>query len=388
MTDVRALLSRLAQLERGSPVVTVSLDTHWRDEQQRDRVRVFIRDRVRDARRLFDGVEGEGLTATFDRIERWGNEVINRDRHEDAGGLILYASEARDLFVECVMPQASEEGMWVDPCPRLWPLALQLEMTRPLIVVDVEATGAHLAQWRFGQLDEQSIERDVPSRHKMGGWSQARFQRHVQDHKLRVAREVAQRLQELVLEDPECRVVLLGQGPTLRAFQRQLAAPVAQRVVALRPSPADALKRLELGMEVLDEERVAREFAVVHHVLRQGLSDRSGTVGLEDTLMAVNGKQVRTLAMSRRFDAYGVCCRSCDGLWTQGARGCVFCGEQVDTVSLREEVLRRAVQQDAEVMLVTEGGPLETYSGVGTLLRRAEVRSEPHLAGSEVSTPV
>lgn len=386
MTDVRALLVRLAQLEKGPPVVTVSLDTHWRDEQQRDRVRVFVRDRVRDARRLFEGAGDEGLSATFDRIERWSNEVINRDRHEDAGGLILYASESRDLFVECVMPQASEEGMWVDPWPRLWPLALQLELTRPLIVVEVDATGAHLFQWQFGQLDQQSIERDIPGRHKMGGWSQARFQRHIEDHKQRVAKEVAQRLHQLVIEDPDACVVLLGQGQTLRAFQRQLAAPVAQRVVALRPSPADPGKRMALGLEVLDEERVAREFAVVHHVLRQGLSDRSGTVGLEDTLMALNGQQVRTLAMSRRFDVYGVRCRSCEALWTRGPTGCVFCGEPVDTVSLRDAVLRRAVQQGAEVLLVTEGGPLETYSGLGTLLRRAEARSEAPLVGAEATT--
>lgn len=389
MTDVRALLSRLARIEDGPPVITVALDTHWKDEQQRDRVRVFVRDRVRDARRLFEGVGDEALdmARTLDRIEQWADEVVNRDRHEGAGGLVLYASEARDLFVECVLPQAGEQGMWVDTRPRLWPLALQLELTRPLIVVDVQATGAHIAQWQFGELDEQSIERDVPNRHKMGGWSQARYQRHVRDHIQRVWKECAALLQKLVLEDQTAHVVLLGQGPNLRAFQRQLPQAVADRVVAMRPSPPEPMKRVGVGLEVLEEERVAHEFAVVHQVLRQGLSDRSGTVGLDDTLMALNGQQVRELAMSRRFDVHGVRCGSCDGLWTRGAPGCVFCGQPVELVPLRDEILRRAVLQGAEVSLVTDGGPLDAYRGVGSLLRRVVEEIRPPFEAGVTSEP-
>lgn len=393
MTDIRALLSELAREPEGPPVITVALDTHWRNERHRERVRIFVREELKKARRLFDSVDNDarGICDTLDRIEAWADEVVNRERYESADGLILYASEPRGMFVECVLPVATELGMWVDRQPRLWPLALQLEHTRPLILVEVESPAAHITQWQFGQqIDAQSIEGDVPGRHQTGGWSQARYQRHIRDHIQRVWKEAAAELQVLVLQDPRAYIVLLGQDANLRRFQRELPSLVAARVVAMRPRPFDAEKRLDVGLEVLEEERVAHEFAVVHQVLRQGLSDRSGTVGIDETLMAINEQQVRELAMSRRFELQGVKCRSCDALWTKGAGGCMFCGQEIELVSLRDEILRRAVMQDAEVSIVTDGGPLDAYRGIGALLRRvrSEVRSPQEVRATQVEPAV
>lgn len=379
MTDIPALLSELAQVEEGPPVITLALDTHWRNERHRERVRIFVRDQVRDARKLFDPVDTEarGISDTLDRIESWVEEVINRERYESSDGLVLYASEPRGLFVECALPVSTDLGLWIDRRPRLWPLALQLEHTRPLILVEVEVTGAHITQWQFGRVDEETIEREIQGRHQKGGWSQARYQRNIREDIHRVWKECAARLQQIVLDTPRAYIVLLGQDATLRRFQRQLPAVVAERVVAMRPSPPKPDKRLSVGFEVLEEERVAREFAVVHHVLRQGLSDRSGTVGLEETLMAINERQVRELAMARRFDAQGVKCRTCEGLWTLAAKGCVFCGEAVELVSLRDEILRRSIVQDAKVVIVADGGPLDAYQGVGSILRRGLTEARP-----------
>lgn len=379
MTDIRALLSRLSEFEDGAPVVTLALDTRWRDEQQRSRVRLFVRDRVRDARQLFADVDDDrrAIAPTLDRIERWTEEIVNRERYESADGLILFASDARDLFVECALPFSPEPLMWIDRRPLLWPLARELDRTRPLVVVDVGVTGAHIAQWDFGSLEEKTIERDVPGRHQMGGWSQARYQRHIREHIHRAWKECAELLQRLVLESPGARLVLLGQDMSLRRFLREMPRPVADRVVAMRPSPPEPLRRLEVGLEVLEEERVAHEFAIVHHILRQGLSDRSGTVGLEQTLMAINEQQVRELALSAGFDRQGVKCRSCNGLWTKGTPGCVFCGQEVKLVPLRDEILTRAVRQEADVTVVQQGGPLDAYHGIGALLRRGQTEVRP-----------
>lgn len=379
MTDISALLSELAKVEEGPPVVTVALDTHWRNERHRERVRIFMRDQVRDARKMFEPVDDEsrGILETLRRVEVWGEEVINRERYESSEGLVLYASEPRGLFVECALPVSADLGLWIDRRPRLWPLALQLEHTRPLILVEVEVTGAHIIQWQFGSIEEESIEREIQGRHQKGGWSQARYQRNIREDIHRVWKECAARLQQLVLKQPRAYIVLLGQDASLRRFKRQLPAAVEDRVRAMRPSPPQPEKRLTIAFEVLDEERVAQEFAVVHRVLRQGLSDRSGTVGLAETLMAINERQVRELAMARRFDAQGVKCRTCGGLWTLAARGCVFCGEEVELISLRDEILRRAIIQDANVVIVADGGPLDAYQGVGSLLRRGLTEVRP-----------
>lgn len=376
MTDARSLARRLAEIGDGPPVLTLALDTHWKDEQQRTRIRVFCRDKLREARRLFgDNLSTVGLDETLARVESWVDDVVNLHREPKAKGLVLYASEGRGLFLECALPVSPETEAWLDLRPRLWPLVTAFDALEPAFIVRIDAQGAEFIQIREGVSSEEWIGGDQVKRHKQGGWAQANYQRHINDQVFHVWKECAAQLDRLAAESPNAQIVLLGQDANVRGFQRLLAPLTAKRVVGMGPDSPDRMRRLETAEELLDEARVASTFATVHHVLRQGLSDRSGTVGIEDTLMAANQRRLNTVVLSRRFDARGLLCASCGGLWTNGATGCVFCGNPVRTVSLREELARRCVAEGARLLIVPDGGPMDAYRGIGALLR--------HLTGNE-----
>jgi len=50
-SDVQARLAELARRPPGArPVVSVYLNTRWTDENQRERVRIFLKNRLREAR--------------------------------------------------------------------------------------------------------------------------------------------------------------------------------------------------------------------------------------------------------------------------------------------------------------------------------------------------
>lgn len=60
--DLHTRLTELAKIKKAPTlVVSVYLDTRWADEQQRDRVRVFLKNEIRQARKAADveGMEGD-----------------------------------------------------------------------------------------------------------------------------------------------------------------------------------------------------------------------------------------------------------------------------------------------------------------------------------------
>jgi peptide chain release factor subunit 1 len=256
-----------------------------------------------------------------------------------------------------------------------------MSLDRPVFLVSIDSKGAQLLEWKTGAVvNEEEIERRIMSRHKMGGWSQRHYNQHIKRIIEGVWKECADLLQQRCIEEPSADVILFGQEANLRNFEKHLPEAVRDRIIGMRPMPSDRLALYDVAREVINEERVGREFATVHRILRQGLSDRSGTVGLEETLVALNERRVRILALSRRFDVTGFRCTNCDALWHTGSTGCVFCGNRTEAVGLREEASRRCVAEGGDVVVAPDGGPLDAYRGIGALLR--------HLMGAERAQPV
>jgi hypothetical protein len=379
MAAGREAIERLARLPDGPPVVTAYLDATWRDEQQRERVRLFVRERVREARAAFAGHPGaQGLERTLADVEAFVAELVQQAVMPDGRGVILVASAGRGLFEVMNLDAELRQAFYVDAKPRLGELIEAYALQRPAIIACVETGHVELLEMAAGFVQEEhSIERDVPKRHAQGGWEQRKLQRYVKDHIRMVWQEGARRLEELARQGDARSIVLFGQETNVRGFERELPPWLLARVAGHRPWVRERRAVLQAAREVLDDERARNEFAAVHRILRQGLSDRTGTVGLSDTLMAVDEQRVRLLALSRRFDAMGYQCRRCDALWETGATGCVFCGGECDLVNLREELTRRALAQGAELVVTPDASALDAYRGIGALLR--------HLSGDEHS---
>lgn len=378
MAELRTLVSDLAKVGDGPPIVTLYLDTKWRDEHQRQRVRLYVKDRSREARQLFaeNAEVAEGIGRTLDRIEDWVELLVNQDIYPEADGVMLVASEPRGMFEEILIGEPFENAMYIDSRPRLFPLVRHLSAERPVFMVMVDSKGAQVLEWRTGAVvDETGIERNILRRHKMGGWSQRHFQQHIKRVIQNVWKECADLLAKRLLDEPNADVILFGQEMNLRGFEKFLSEAVRQRIIGMRPASDDRNRMIEMARELINDERVAREFAMVHRILRQGLSDRSGTVGLEETLTAMNERRVRFLALSRRFEMTGYHCTNCDALWHAGATGCVFCGGRTVRTDLHEELARRCLAEGGDVIVAPDGGPLDAYRGIGALLR--------HLSGSE-----
>ena len=92
--DLNEGLVELARVAPGpTPVVSVYLDTEWRDEQQRDRVRIFLKNELREARRA-DGT-ARAADVDLDWIEEQSGALLHPNAAEDARGVALFCLRGR-----------------------------------------------------------------------------------------------------------------------------------------------------------------------------------------------------------------------------------------------------------------------------------------------------
>src|SRR2546426_54800 len=108
--DFRRRLRELARFEpSGSPVVSVYLNTEWVEEHQRERVRIFVKNALAEARgrRWADRDD-------LDWIERQSGTLIGRAVFEDANGAVLFACGSASLRELHFAAVAAAIGAWTE----------------------------------------------------------------------------------------------------------------------------------------------------------------------------------------------------------------------------------------------------------------------------------
>ncbi len=344
--DFARRLTELAKLHSvDAPVVSVYLDVRWADEQQRDRVRLFLKNELRRARESAD----DGLASDLDWIEEQGHALVEQAIVPDANGVALFACEALRLREMLPVRVSLENAFVVGDAPWLRPLATVLEQTRPALVVFVDGESARLLPLGAeGPGEELLLEHAVEGRHSQGGWAalaQSRYQRHIQTQRDQHFEAVASAVTDVVERDGITRIVVTGDPRSVAAFRKHLPAPVSGRVAGvitgtrweaagkLGARAADLLRRLEES-----ETTVA-----VDTVLDDAAKGERAVAGVPATLEAVRWNAVQRLYLLRDFQAPGRICTGCQTL-DVGANGpCPVCNAPTRPVELGSAMVERVI---------------------------------------------
>src|SRR5689334_20135257 len=117
--DVQARLAELAKLPPAArPVVSVYLNTRWTDEDQRERVRIFLKNHLREARAAAERPAEDDLAW----LEAEAQRLITQAEATDASGVALIAGG--DGLREVLPVRAAfEDAFVINSTPYLRPLA-------------------------------------------------------------------------------------------------------------------------------------------------------------------------------------------------------------------------------------------------------------------------
>lgn len=336
--DLKTPLTELARWEpKTTPVVSVYLNTRWTDEQQRERVRIFLKNRLKDAHEA-----GAAAAGDLDWTEQQGRALIDRVAFEDVDGVALFACEGAGLRQILPVRIPFEDTFIVAATPFLRLLAEIADEAPDSLVVFIDGTSARLIPLNAaGPDDEVRLEGQVEGRHRAGGWAalaQSRYQRHIEEHREQHFEAVAAAVVHWSDRRGASRVVLAGEPRMVAALRRHLPERVAGRIVGTvagtRHEPTRQLAAR--AAQVLAGAEEQRESEAVDAALAEAAKGGAAVAGLDATLDAVNRGAVRHLYVLEAFREPGVVCSACGALQRRFRFKCEFCGNQVRTISIRE----------------------------------------------------
>jgi peptide chain release factor subunit 1 len=225
---------------------------------------------------------------------------------------------------------------------------------------------------RAGKLDELLDQFDeTPGRHDQGGWSQARYQRHIEkltaDHLRRVGEQLDRQVRRL--QSP--RIVIVATEETRAELEEVLSHEVKNAIVGWAQAEAHAPppELLETARPILEEWHARQEREAVERWREEEGRGARATAGWQATLEAASDARVELLLFEEGADRPVWQCPR-DGRVSAEGGPCPLDGTQMeqrpDGVNL---AVHQALAHGGSVLSLRHQHDLEPVEGIGALLR-------------------
>lgn len=367
------VLDRLASFEPTNlPVISLYLNTQP-DQHGRANFGAFMRKEFRARLRTYPlrSPERQSFERDTERIGRY----LSGELRPSANGLAIFACAGANDFFEAVQLDApiDEHRVYVYHQPHLYPLARLYDQYRRYAVLIADTNAARLFVFGFGeQLNKEQVQNVKVSRTSVGGWSQARYQRHIENYHLHHAKEVVEALERTVREDNVQEIILGGDEVIIPTLRDALPKHLADRVIdVLRldiKTPEHEILRATL--EAMSEQDARDDAEKVGRLVDDYRAGGLAVVGVHDTLAALANGQVDELFLSASLEEIHDDEEEVGRPLVPGApEGGDEASPETRTVLLADELVTRARQSGARLNFVEEASLLNAVGGVAATLR-------------------
>lgn len=359
-------LDRLTSFEPGPfPVVSLYLDARVNERGRREWGPLLDRDlNTTVASYPVGSPERKSLQRDVERIR----EYVERSIELSASAVAIFASSGADLFevVEMAAPIEGHE-LFVSDQPHLYPLARLNDQYPRYAVLVVNSNTARLFVVANAEIERtEALQSDKTKRHKMGGWSQARFQRKVDNFRQQHAKEAAEMLDRIVQAENIGHIVLGGDEAALSLVKGELPKHLAEKVIDVDGLTvgSSAAEVLEVSLRVLREEDARTDREKVEAMLDAWRGRGLGTAGLAGTRSALEKGQVDELLITATPSLL-----KADGSPPASGSSAAGAATAPDQQRLADELVALARQTAAKVTFIEDPSLLRDVDGVGALLR-------------------
>ena len=367
------VMERLLEFEPiSTPVISMYLDARA-NEHGRENFLPFVRKELTSRNKSYpqQSEERASFEEDFVRIVRY----LEQAAPASAQGIAIFACSAANDFFEAANFDAPFERnrVIVSDRPNVYPLARLIDQYRRYAVVLADTNRAQISIFATGRaVEHQGIE-NVKTKHaKVGGWSQARYQRHEENYHLHHAKEVVEVLERTVREEQIESIILAGDEETvIPILKEQMPKELAEKVINVISLGIDTPEHelLEESLKVFRRHDTLTDMQKVERLLNEFRADDLGVTGVPDTLAALSNGQVEELLIaanpeSLQYDQAEVA----KVLEIYGREGEEV--PELDQRTVADELVRRANQlSSARVTFIESAERLEQVGGVGALLR-------------------
>lgn len=367
------LLERLLNFEpTAAPVISLYLDARA-DQHGQDSFLPFVRKQLTERSKSYENQSEERLSfeADFVRIVRYLEDEVPAS----VEGLAIFACSAENDWFEVGQFDAPFERnrVFVSDRPHLYPLARLIDQYRRYAVVLADTNRAQILVFAAGRaVGRQEVE-NVKTKHaKVGGWSQARYQRHEQNYHLQHAKEVVDMLEKIVREENIEHIVLAGdEAVVIPLLREQMSKEVSEKVIDALSLGIDTPEHelLEESLTAFRRHDSLTDMEKVERLLNEYRADDLGVAGVPETLAALSNGQVEELLIAANADSIQYDEAEVEKVLKLYPADVVL-PESLDQSTIANELVRRAnVLSSAKVTFIEDSTRLERVGGVGALLR-------------------
>src|SRR5690242_14006598 len=353
-TNPERLLSKLLKFEAASaPMLSLYLDARA-DEHGKRTFMPYVRKQLNERAKSYELRTPE--RESFDRDAERIMAYVENGLEPALNGVAIFACSAANDYFEVGTFEApfTRNRLFISDRPHGYPRAR----------IFVFATGK--------AVEEESVENVKTKRTSVGGWSQARYQRHEENYHLHHIKEVIDVLERVVSEEGIEHIILAGDEETVvPLFRDQLPQTLSDKVIDAVSLGIDTPEHelLEETAKVFKRHDSVTDSEKVERLLNEYRADDLGVAGVPDTLAALSNGQVEEMLISA------------------SANSLVYDEEEVKKVLklyepdqplteelnqriIADELVRRAnLLSSARVTFIEDDTQLKQLGGVGGLLR-------------------
>ena len=341
-TPLREQLDALAAFEPvDQPVLSLYLDTRP-DQHGRANYDTFLRKTFLDRIRTLKGEARASVEQDAERIRAYLSEELGRS----ASGVAIFACSAANGFFQPV-PLAvpvDDHQLFIGQVPHLYPLARLNDQYPRYAALLVDTNSARIFVFSLGATEAVERIANPKTRWSMtGGWSQARYQRHLANFHLHHMKEVVAVLDRVVRDEKILQVVVACDEvarPTLWEYlPKHLADRIVETIKLDIRTPSQQV--LAETMEALRGKDAETDAEHVQRMLDAWRAGGLGVVGHVDTLLALEMGQVEELLITTAPESQDIA----------------------------DELVRKAQQTSARIRFIENAELLDDVGGVGAILR-------------------
>jgi peptide chain release factor subunit 1 len=299
-TSADALLDRLTSITpTDMPVLSVYLDARS-NAVGRDGFEPFLRKELHARIESYPqrSPERESVEADAERIQKHVRDRVP----PSANTVAIFACAATGLFeAESLDAAYGENRVFVGEIPHLYPLARLAAEYRRYAALVADTHVARIFVFGLGQeLEQQAIVNERTRRAVVGGWSQMRYQRHVDHRHLKHAKEAAAALTRVVRSEGIEHVVIGGDEVILPLVRAELPKDVTQKVIDVVSLEVRAPEHEVLGrtLDAFRRHDAATDVEAVGRLFDEYRGGGLAVVGLLDTISALEAGRVDELLLT------------------------------------------------------------------------------------------
>ena len=309
------------------------------------------------------------LKADLERIERWFDDDFERD---GSRAIAVFAASLDNFWSTISLPEPVADGVKVGRELHLAPLVPVVARVDGTIVAVVGREQGQLYRLEAGRLVEIAEHYDdTPGQHDQGGWSQSRYQRHIEKLVQEHLKGVAEQLDRSRRRMHSPKIVLVSSEETRSEFIDELPIAAREAVVGWTHAEAHAgpAEILAAVTPVLAEADAREEAEVIARWREEAGRNARATSGWEQTLEAASDGRVELLLFQEGSDHGAFRCPAC-GRATANEGACPLDGTSLEPVDAGIDLaVHQTLMHGGAVWAVRHHEDLAPVGGIGALLR-------------------